>query len=236
MQPLFYKFWKNIKNSFRGRNLIYHLVAICLTCVIVLSDFDWKYFQFFTGSLLASVLFSAAIVGGLAPILVPIAILIYGKIRKNIKLLNTGFALGQAAIIGYLISTFYKIFTGRVAPPLNHLNNKFLDLTPLNHLGSYLPDTSKIFQFGFFRGGIFWGWPSSHTMIAFAMAFTLLTLYPKNKILKILAIVYAFYIGIGVSMTIHWFSDFVAGAIIGAVIGIVVGKAFREMVQDAYMI
>jgi uncharacterized protein YcfJ len=29
-------------------------------------------------------------------------------------------------------------------------------------------------------------------------------------------------------MTIHWFSDFVAGAIIGSVIGAVVGKSFGE--------
>jgi membrane-associated phospholipid phosphatase len=27
-------------------------------------------------------------------------------------------------------------------------------------------------------------------------------------------------------MTIHWFSDFVAGAILGAIIGVVVGKRF----------
>jgi membrane-associated phospholipid phosphatase len=27
-------------------------------------------------------------------------------------------------------------------------------------------------------------------------------------------------------MTIHWFSDFVAGAIFGSVIGVVVGKSF----------
>jgi membrane-associated phospholipid phosphatase len=27
-------------------------------------------------------------------------------------------------------------------------------------------------------------------------------------------------------MTIHWFSDFMAGAIIGTVIGVVVGKRF----------
>jgi membrane-associated phospholipid phosphatase len=44
----------------------------------------------------------------------------------------------------------------------------------------------------------------------------------------LLAILYAFYVGMGVSMTIHWFSDFVAGAIIGSVIGAVVGKSFRS--------
>jgi len=42
----------------------------------------------------------------------------------------------------------------------------------------------------------------------------------------LVAILYAFYVGIGVSLTIHWFSDFAAGAIIGSVIGAVVGKSF----------
>jgi F0F1-type ATP synthase assembly protein I len=43
-----------------------------------------------------------------------------------------------------------------------------------------------------------------------------------------LAIAYALYVGIGVSMTIHWFSDFVAGAIIGTMIGTVVGTSFSR--------
>ena len=41
-----------------------------------------------------------------------------------------------------------------------------------------------------------------------------------------MVIAYALYIGIGVSMTIHWFSDFAAGAFIGTAIGAVVGKSF----------
>ena len=48
------------------------------------------------------------------------------------------------------------------------------------------------------------------------------------RCLRIAVIAYAFYIGISVSMTIHWFSDFAAGAIIGTVIGITVGKSFRQ--------
>jgi membrane-associated phospholipid phosphatase len=82
------------------------------------------------------------------------------------------------------------------------------------------------FQFGFLRGGVFSGWPSSHTTIAFAMAVTLFQLFPKQRWLGYVAITYAFYIGLGVSMTIHWFSDFLAGAIIGMAIGTVVGKTF----------
>jgi len=231
MKPLFYKFWKNILDSFRDYNWAYHLLAIALTYIIVVSDFDWKYFQFFSGSFLSSILFSAALVGFLFPFLAPITLLVFGKIRKNISLLNTGFALGQAGIIGYLISTSYKVFSGRAGPPLNHLNNAILDINPLSHINSSLLDTSRIFQFGFLRGGISWGWPSTHATVAFAMAFALWTLYPKNKTLRIFALVYAFFIGIGVSMTIHWFSDFVAGAIIGTVIGIVVGKTFKTRNQ-----
>jgi membrane-associated phospholipid phosphatase len=33
-------------------------------------------------------------------------------------------------------------------------------------------------------------------------------------------------------MTIHWFSDFVAGAIIGSVIGAVVGRSFDSQEKN----
>ncbi len=182
--------------------------------MLIMSGFDWNYFLLFSGSSLSHIMFSAAAIGGLAPILAPITLLVFGKMRKNPLLLVTGYALGQAAIIGSIISSLYKMFGGRVHPDLFYQ--------------AYPSDISHIFQFGLFRGGIFWGWPSSHTTIAFAMAFTLWALYPKNKTIKALALVYALYIGIGVSMTIHWFSDFTAGAIIGIVIGTVVGKAFKK--------
>lgn len=214
LKPFFYKFGKNILDSFKGYNLIYHFIAIASTYIIIVFGFDWKYFLFFRGSNLSYALFSVAAVGGLLPILAPIILLIFGKIRKNIRLFNTGYALAQAAMLGSLISSFYKMLTGRVHPDLLYQ--------------AFSLDISHIFQFGLFRGGIFWGWPSSHTTIAFAMAFTLLILYSKNKLIKTLAIIYAFYIGFGTSMTIHWFSDFVAGALIGTAIGIVVGKAFKE--------
>ena len=95
---------------------------------------------------------------------------------------------------------------------------------------------SREFSFGFLRCGVFWGWPSSHTTIAFAMAVTLLTLYPENKIVRYPVVFYAFYIGLGVSISIHWFSDFVARAIIGTVVGVVGGKSFREYNEDTTLI
>jgi len=42
---------------------------------------------------------------------------------------------------------------------------------------------------------------------------------------------YAFYVGVDVSISIHWFSEFVAGAIIGSLIGAVVGKSFKQAMR-----
>ena len=70
------------------------------------------------------------------------------------------------------------------------------------------------------------GLASGHTTVAFSMATCLIMLYPRNKIIVVVALLYAFYIGLGVSVTIHWFSEFVAGAIIGSVIGMTVGRSF----------
>jgi len=230
MKPFLKKMSENIRDSFGKRNWIFHLLAIASTYIIVMSGFDWKYSLFFRNTPLANILFSAAFMGGVIPILAPLATILFAKIRKSAILLNTGFALLQAAILGSLISSFYKMLTGRVHPEtINSLAvvyKTFVDQAYLYSANALNTDITHIFRFGLFRGGIFWGWPSSHTTIAFAMAFTLWILYAKNKWVKSLALVYALYIGLGISMTIHWFSDFLAGAIIGTVIGIVVGKSF----------
>jgi membrane-associated phospholipid phosphatase len=138
-----------------------------------------------------------------------LALFAVGIIARNVRAISTGWAIGQAALLGLFISSVYKAITGRVHP--SHI------------VGT---DISHVFHFGWLRGGVFWGWPSSHATIAFAMAVTVFMLYPKQRWLGFMAILYAFYVGMGVSMTIHWFSDFVAGAIIGSIIGIVVGKSF----------
>ena len=63
------------------------------------------------------------------------------------------------------------------------------------------------------------------------MALTVITLFPKKLMLRVVMLMYAFYIGIGISFSIHWFSEFVAGALIGTVIGTVVGKSFRTIIK-----
>jgi membrane-associated phospholipid phosphatase len=211
MRGFFYNLPKSIARCFWGYNLLWHLLAIILTYIIVISNFDWLYFTFPKATLLRSFFSPAVRLGSLLPIIVPLELYVIGTIRNNLRIMNMAYALGQAAIIGLVVAAFYKAFTGRLHPP---------------RVLAHSTDISREFRFGFLRGGMFWGWPSSHTTIAFAMAVTLIMLYPKNRLVKYLAILYAFYIGFGVSMRIHWFSEFVAGAIIGTVIGVSVGRSF----------
>jgi membrane-associated phospholipid phosphatase len=215
MFGFFHDILKNIKKIFWGRNLLWHLLAIALTYIFVSSGFDWLYFQATRSAALRTFFWPAVFLGLLVPLFGILIFLAWSAIRKNQKLLNTAFALGQAAIFGFLASDFYKFFTGRPGPPDIFGN-------------SSVTDTSHIFRFGFLRGGVFFGWPSSHTAVAFAMAVTLFVLYRNNKLVRYTSILYALYIGIGVSMTIHWFSDFAAGMIFGSLIGMVVGRSFLK--------
>jgi hypothetical protein len=200
---------RNLIGCFTGRRIVWHVVAIAFTVILVQSGFDWRYFLVTRSPELRHWMFPAVIVGGLLPFYLPLFLLAAGFIARNAKVTLTGWAVSQAEIIAALIVVAYKAFTGRAHP--------------IHEVGQ---DISHVFHFGFLRGGVFWGWPSSHTTIAFATAVTVSTLWPKLRWLGVGAIFYAFYIGIGVSMTIHWYSDFVAGAIVGSVAGMVVGKSF----------
>jgi len=199
----------NLFGCFKGWKLAWHLVAILVTGILVMSGFDWQYFLATRSPELRSWMWPAMVIGGLLPFSLPLVLFAAGYITRDIPTALTGWAVAQAELLGALIVIVYKAFTGRAHP--------------MHDVG---PDISRVFHFGFMRGGVFWGWLSSHTTVAFAMAATVSTLYPKQRWLGILAMLYALYIGVGVSMTIHWFSDFAAGAIIGSVVGIVVGKSF----------
>jgi membrane-associated phospholipid phosphatase len=206
---------RNILGCFQGRMILWHLLAITLTFILVQSGFDWFYFSSTRNPVLREWMFPAAPIGGLVPLMLPLILILSGFINSRPGITLTGWAIGQAELIGSIISSACKTFTGRVHPAMHDAG----------------ADISHVFRFGFLRGGMFWGWPSSHTTIAFAMAVTVFTLFPKQRWPGWLAIAYALYIGLGVSMTIHWFSDFAAGAILGTVIGVVVGKSFLRSQQ-----
>lgn len=176
-----------------------------------MSNIDWVYFQhMYANKALVALFFPAIALGGFVPILAPLFLFVHSKKYKSESTLVVTLAVLQSVVLGSFISSLYKFFTGRSQPDLHHIHTNM----------------SHAFHLGFGEHGIFWGWPSSHTTIAFAMALTLVTLFPLAKKAHAVLVVYALYIGVGVSFTIHWFSDFVAGAIIGSVIGIVVGASF----------
>ena len=211
MKQFFSTLPRNIIGCFKGQMILWHVFAIILTFILVTSGFDWLYFRSTRNPVLHSWMFPAAPIGGLVPIILPLVLLAIGGITRNAKISLAAWAVSQTELIGALVAAAYKAITGRAHPA--------------HGVGA---DISHAFRFGFLRGGVFWGWPSSHTTIAFAMAVTIFTLPPKQRWLGYLAITYALYIGIGVSMTIHWFSDFAAGAIIGTAIGTVVGRSFSR--------
>ena len=213
MKTFFTTLPKNIARVFTGYNLLWQGIAMVLTAGIVLSGFDWWYFTHVFSAGRSTPLFTAVIVGGQMPIVAPLVLLGIGILKRSKKILTAGWAMGQAALVGLIISSFYKAFTGRIQPP-----------------HSTAIDISHEFNFGILKHGMFWGWPSSHTTVAFAMAFALVALYPNSKLIRYLAPLYALYIGIGVSMNIHWFSEFIAGIIFGTIIGVAVGNGFKKLV------
>lgn len=224
MKKSFYQVCKNIFKIFSGYNLLWHFLAMGLTYVIVMAGVDWKIFtHVITFPWRAD--FSPALgLGGLLPIVLPLILILAGLLLKNRKSVSVGWAVAQAAFLGLLISSFYKVFTGRIQPP-GRSHSLIID-------SQGLVDISHQFQFGFLRHGAFWGWPSSHTTVAFAVSMAIWTLFPKNKTIRTFAMLFAIYVGIGVFVTsIHWFSEFVAGAIIGSVIGITVGKSCLNKVE-----
>lgn len=205
---------QNLLRCFSSFNLLWQLIAAALTYALVASGFDWAYFAFFRSSALYPLFIPAGAIGALLPVVAPFALFVLGRRRNHDRMLTAAFALGQSALLGWFLSSLYKAFTGRVPPELPGVPPSLA--------------ASQFFDFGFLHQGIFWGWPSSHTTVAFAMAMALIQLYPNAKRLRLCVLAYALFIGFGASMSFHWLSDVVVGAILGSIIGTVVGRSFRQ--------
>src|SRR5438034_120047 len=120
IQTLFYKLPENIVKCFWRRNILFHIYAVGLTYIIVISGFDWLYFVHTRNNIFLLFFFPAIVIGYIAPFLLPLGVYIIGKGKKDWRKLNTAFALGQATIISLSLFLFYKIVTGRPAPEFFH--------------------------------------------------------------------------------------------------------------------
>lgn len=200
---------------FAPRYLVWHALMIVLTYLSVALGFDWYYFTHTRFDNLFALTIPAALLGFFVPIALPVVMYYLGEWQGSRKLKAVAIMVAQAEALAWLVSSLYKAFTGRIRP----------EFLPSN----FLENISWQFDFGFWEQGIVSGWPSSHTAVAFASAVILIYLYSKNKLLALLVGAYALYIGLAVSVSVHWFSDFLAGAILGTLIGVVVARHTKKL-------
>src|ERR1017187_861579 len=116
MRQFFSTLRRNIIACFDGRMIVWHATAIALTAVLVLSGFDWLYFRSTRSPMLWPWMFSAAPIGGLVPIALPLILLTIGSLTRSAKASLAGWAVGQAELVGALVTAGYKAITGRVHP------------------------------------------------------------------------------------------------------------------------
>jgi membrane-associated phospholipid phosphatase len=217
---LFYKFGWNTLHSFTfnyGQNFI---ISGLGTYAMIKTGIDWEWNRLaYNNQALAYAGMPAGIIGALLPIGLPLGLYLYGRRAENYGYQVAGLAMGQAAILALGITSTIKFFTGRRPPGIMDQDSG--------------PDYSGDWAFGIMNRGVFNGWPSSHTAVAFAMAAALTELYPESWGLKIGAYSYAVFIGAGMSLMAHWLSDSVAGALVGYAIGKSVGAGFGGLMAGS---
>ena len=137
-------------------------------------------------------------------------------ISDNRTLNNTGAVAVQATAVAFLYNNILKTISAREHPDAE-LNSG---------------ERSRDFKWGFFRRGVFYGWPSGHSMTNAAMAMSIAS-YNRDKPLVVAGCaLYAGYIAtsmvLGAKGEAHWFSDAVAGTLMGASIGWYIGSVFYK--------
>ena len=205
-------------NSFRGTNILFHSIAIAGTYYIADSGLDWEFYGLSgVNEYLLHGAYGAVLAGMFLPLLLPVVLYLWGVVKPNLTAKRLGLVLMQAAVLALMVSSGYKAVTGRMPPEY-----RVSFLQPSAH--DMPSDISNVWSFGFMERGVFDGWPSGHTTVAFAMSIAFLYALPRNKKWQLFFVVYAVYIGLGVGITIHWISDAFAGALIGIAVGRAVGK------------
>ena len=151
--------------------------------------------------------------------LAPIAAYITGRIIQNKRLQITGLALAQALVLTLGIQSVLKMSTGRALPGI---------VNELDHTRSSRTENFSD-EFNWFNMNFIGGWPSGHTATAFAAAAVIAEIYYDNIPLQFGVYTYAALMGLGKSVSVHWASDVIAGALIGFAIGKTVGISFRRL-------
>jgi membrane-associated phospholipid phosphatase len=215
-KEFFHRLPANFLACFSGVNALFHLLAIAITYLLVTSGMDWWYYESTRHPALNGLALAAGGAGFVIPVALPLGIYVTGRLRGSAALVWAGAAAAQAVVVASVVSAAYKALTGRTQPVVTY------------YLASPSGiDNSREFHFGWLRNGIFWGWPSSHTAVACALALALI-LVIRRKAVGIVALMFAGFIALGASIGFHWLSDVAAGSIVGTLIGAVIGRSFQR--------
>lgn len=184
------------------------VVAACATPILIFSGMDWEWAKLsYQYLVLQYIGIPSVFIGMIIPFVWPLYL--YLNQNKEASYGLKARVLGRAFLAAWGFSTILKAFTNRVPRE------------PFEDLG--LIDFSQQFRFGWLQGNNLWeslieGFPSGHTMTAFAMSFAIRPFLASSKAQNGV-VIYALYIGLGVSFTVHWLSDAVAGGLIGYALG-----------------
>jgi len=216
---LFSNLGDNLYHSFIGCNTLLHLGAAAATIIMVDQDWDYliykraesyrRYRKYFT-----PVVYSGATLW----LVISTPLLVYGYVHKSDDALGAAFAVLQSTLISITYTTIVKGLTGRPGPEARWYED--------------MRARSRIFRFGFLRGGVFNGWPGGHTLVTTATLAALMSYYPDKWWIKIIGFAIIAYTAVGMTMTrAHWMSDNIAGFLMGYAIGSTVGSSFRRLVN-----
>jgi membrane-associated phospholipid phosphatase len=225
VSKLFHGIGKNAVDSIFFNNGLYFITAMMGTYVMIDSGFDWHYNRtVYNNQTLIYSGYPALFIGYVMPFVSPAGFYLLGRGKGDQKLQAAGLALGQSLLLSVLYSSILKSITGRISPGITDV---------LDHKRSYnTVNYSNEFNWGFGRKGFIAGWPSGHTMNAFAAAAVLSEIYHDNVLVKVASYSYAVFIGLGVSWCVHWSSEVFAGALIGYAIGKTVGGSFNRLLSS----
>lgn len=151
------------------------------------------------------------LMGTFGPFLIPGYMYFFSD---NQTLNNTGAVAIQATAVAFLYNNILKAISGRAHPDAE------------NNSG----ELSRDFKWGFGRRGVFYGWPSGHSMTNASLAMSIASYNRDNPWIVAGCGLYAGFIAtsmvLGGKGEAHWLSDAVAGTLMGASIGWYIGNTF----------
>ena len=207
---------RNMLLSAFGWPLGFHLLGGALTYKFSMENNDLMVARFAArqNELAYGIAFTPGMMmGTFFPVLVP-GYLYF--ISDNKSLNNTGAVAVQATAVAFLYNNILKAISGRAHPDAE------------DNTG----ERSRDFKWGFGRRGVFYGWPSGHSMTNAAMAMSIASYNRDNPLVVAGCTLYAGYIAtsmvLGAKGEAHWFSDAVAGTLMGASIGWYIGSVFYK--------